>query len=91
MQCKLGRIFSDYRQFVSVLGILERYIGEWEDTDQQFIVRTLSKQHEKLLGLFLRFVDEQVRAIEDMKVTAKKRQGVLLMFKIFPVIVTVSV
>lgn len=91
MQCKPSRLFSDYRQLVSVLGILERYIGEWEDTDQQFIVRTLNKQHEKLVGLFLRFIDEQVRAIEDMKVTAKKRQGVLLMFKIFPVIVIFSV
>ena len=75
----------DCRQLVSVLGVLERYVLDWEDTDQGFIVRTLNKLHDKLGGLFHRFVEEQVRAIEDMKVTAKKRQGVLLMFKIFPV------
>jgi hypothetical protein len=61
------------------------YINQWEDTDQSFIVKTLNKQHDKLSGMFHRFVEEQVRAIEDMKITAKKRQGVLVMFKIFPV------
>jgi len=76
---------ANFRQLVSVLGALEKHILDWEDTDQSFIVRTLNKQHDKLGGLFHRFVEEQVRAIEDMKVTAKKRQGVLLMFKIFPV------
>jgi exocyst complex component 1 len=77
---------SDFRQLVSVLGILEKQISEWEETDQKFIIRTLNKQHDKLGGAFHRFVEEQVRAIEDMKVTAKKRQGVLLMFRTFPVL-----
>jgi len=73
------------RQLVTVLGVLENHIAEWEDSDQTFVLTTLNKQHDKLAGLFHRFVEEQVRAIEDMKVTAKKRQGVLLMFRIFPV------
>ena len=73
------------RQLVTVLGALESQINEWEDSDQAFILTTLNTQHDKLAGVFHRFVEEQVRAIEDMKVTAKKRQGVLLMFKIFPV------
>lgn len=77
---------SDSRQLVGTLGALEKHVVNWEDSDQAFIVRTLNKQHDKLGGLFHRFVEEQVRAIEDMKVTAKKRQGVLLMFKIFPVL-----
>ena len=82
-------VITDIRQLVTVLGVLEKYIGEWENSDQTFLVKTLNKQHDKLGGLFHRFVEEQVRAIEDMKVTAKKRQGVLLMFKIFPVNPTV--
>lgn len=85
MRCKNLSLLSNRSQLVNVMGVLEKYIVEWEDTDQTFIVRTLNKQHDKLAGLFHRFVEEQVRAIEDMKVTAKKRQGVLLMFKIFPV------
>jgi Exocyst complex component Sec3 len=70
---------------VSVLGLLEKYCLEWEATDQAFIVKTLNKQYDKLAGVFHRFVEEQVRSIEDMKVTAKKRQGVLLMFRALPV------
>jgi uncharacterized UPF0160 family protein len=85
MHCMSPVGVANFRQLVSVLGALEKHILDWEDTDQSFIVRTLNKQHDKLGGLFHRFVEEQVRAIEDMKVTAKKRQGVLLMFKIFPV------
>jgi exocyst complex component 1 len=78
------------RQLVTVLGVLDRHITEWEDSDQAFIVKILNKQHDKLGGLFHRFVEEEVRAIEDMKVTAKKRQGVLLMFKIFPVLLPLT-
>src|SRR5271155_5160281 len=80
----LKNVLTD-RQLVTVLGALENYISQWEDSDQTFVLTTLNKQHDKLAGVFHRFVEEQVRAIEDMKVTAKKRQGVLLMFRIFPV------
>ena len=76
----------NHRQLITALGVLEKYVLEWEDTDQMYLVKTLNKQHDKLAGSFHRFIEEQVRAIEDMKVTAKKRQGVLLMFKIFPVV-----
>ena len=75
---------ADALQLVTILGVLEKHINEWDDTDQSFVVRMLNKQHDKLGGLFHRFVEDQVHAIEDMKITAKKRQGVLLMFKIFP-------
>ena len=85
MHCIALFVCVDCRQLVSVLGVLEKHVLDWENTDQGFIVRTLNKLHDKLGGVFHRFVEEQVRAIEDMKVTAKKRQGVLLMFKIFPV------
>lgn len=37
-----------------------------------------------MVGLFHRFVDEQVRAIEDTKVKVKKRKGIILFMKIFP-------
>ena len=73
-----------------VLSALEKHINAFEDTDQAFITRTLQKQHDKLGGMFHRFIEDQVRAIEDMKVTAKKRQGVLLMFKMFPVFIIES-
>ncbi len=76
-----------HSQLITALGVLEKHILEWEDTDQMYLVKTLNKQHDKLAGAFYQFIEEQVRSIEDMKITAKKRQGILLMFKIFPVLV----
>lgn len=40
--------------------------------------------HERLTGLFTRFVDEQIRAIEDTKVKIKKRKGVIKFMNTFP-------
>ena len=40
--------------------------------------------HERLVGLFHRFVDEQIRGIEDTKVKIKKRKGVISFMRVFP-------
>ena len=46
--------------------------------------RTLQRIHDRLNGLFHRFVDEQVRAIEDTKVRVKKRRGIISFMRVFP-------
>ena len=63
---------------------IDRKLAELEDTNQDFITRTLQKMQERLTGLFTRFVDEQIRAIEDTKVKIKKRKGVIAFIKTFP-------
>jgi hypothetical protein len=55
-----------------------------EDTNQDFLTRNLQKIHERLKGLFNRFLEEQIRAIEDTKVKIKKRKGVIAFMKTFP-------
>lgn len=55
-----------------------------EETNQDFLTRNLQKIHERLQGLFSRFLDEQIRAIEDTKVKIKKRKGVISFMKTFP-------
>lgn len=47
-------------------------------------MRSLQKLHSRLVGLFNRFVDEQIRAIEDTKVKIKKRKGVISFMRVFP-------
>jgi hypothetical protein len=54
------------------------------ETSQEFLARTLQKLHAKLIGLFTKFLDEQIRAIEDTKVKIKKRKGVIAFIRIFP-------
>lgn len=55
-----------------------------DDTNQEFIIHSLQKVHSRLMGLFNRFVDEQIRGIEDTKVKVNKRKGVISFMRIFP-------
>ena len=44
----------------------------------------MNKVHDRVATLFGRFVEDQIRAIEDTKVKIKKRKGVITFIKIFP-------
>lgn len=55
-----------------------------DDTNQEFIIHSLQKVHSRLMGLFNRFVDEQIRGIEDTKVKVNKRKGVISFMRVFP-------
>ncbi len=64
--------------------VVERKLLEVEETSQEFLARTLHKLHSRLTGLFNKFLDEQIRAIEDTKVKINKRKGVIAFIRIFP-------
>src|SRR5690606_2956136 len=72
-------------QGVGLLQSMEEKIVYLEGSNQEFLLRNLEKQHTRLEALFNKFVDEQVRAIEDTKVKLKKRKGVIAFIKTFPV------
>lgn len=73
-----------YRQVVGLLFSLESQLFELEETNQEFLIQTMTKVHDRLAALFGRFVDEQMRGIEETKVKIKKRKGVISFMKIFP-------
>ncbi|KAK2744090.1 hypothetical protein FQN55_006958 [Onygenales sp. PD_40] len=75
---------GDPLQGVGVLFSMERKLSAYDETNQEFIVRNLQKIHSRFMGLFNRFVDEQIRAIEETKVKVKKRKGVISFMKTFP-------
>ncbi|CAI6326210.1 unnamed protein product [Periconia digitata] len=77
-------IKADPLQGIGILYAVDRKLHEIEDSNQDFLTRNLQKVHERLTGLFVRFVDEQIRAIEDTKVKIKKRKGVISFIKTFP-------
>ena len=56
----------------------------YEETNQEFIVRCIQRIHSRLMSLFTKFVEEQIRAIEDTKVKVKKRKGVISFMRTFP-------
>lgn len=54
-------------------------------SNQDYVNTLLQKLHGLLEGRFHRFVDEQIRAIEETKVKIDKRRGVISFFRVFPV------
>jgi hypothetical protein len=69
---------------VGILCAVDRKLLDIEDSNQDFLTKTLQKVHERLTSLFTRFVDEQIRAIEDTKVKIKKRKGIIRFINTFP-------
>jgi len=63
---------------------IETKLSELEDSNQEFLVQTLTKVHSRLVTRFERFIEEQIRGIEDTKVKIKKRKGVIAFMKTFP-------
>lgn len=70
---------------MGIIAVIQRKLLEIEESNQEFIARTLHKVHSNLGGLFVKFLDEQIRAIEDTKVKIKKRKGVIAFIRIFPI------
>ncbi|KAH8600423.1 exocyst complex component Sec3-domain-containing protein [Bisporella sp. PMI_857] len=77
-------IQADPLQGVGLIVTIERKLLDFEESNQEFLARTFQKLHGRLVGLFTKFLDEQIRAIEETKVKIKKRKGVIGFVKIFP-------
>lgn len=75
---------ADPLQGIGILYALETAMNDFDDTNQEFILHALQKIHSRLMGLFNRFVDEQIRGIEDTKVKVNKRKGVISFMRVFP-------
>ncbi|KAK4248562.1 exocyst complex component Sec3-domain-containing protein [Corynascus novoguineensis] len=74
----------DPLQGVGVLAIIERKMADMSQSNQDFLNNILQKLHGNLEAKFKKFVDDQVRAIEETKVKIKKRKGVIHFIRIFP-------
>ncbi|TKA79960.1 hypothetical protein B0A49_02178 [Cryomyces minteri] len=77
-------IKSDPLQGIGILTTLSHHISVLTETSQEFLSRTFSTLQQRLAGLFARFVDDQIRAIEDTKVKIKKRKGIIMFMRVFP-------
>ncbi|KZT30718.1 hypothetical protein NEOLEDRAFT_1126325 [Neolentinus lepideus HHB14362 ss-1] len=78
---------KDNIQIIGIIATLERFQAEAEERGNAFLLNLLEKQHARLKGLFDRHVNEQIKAVEETKITSKKRRGVVPFIKYFPVYV----
>ncbi|KAI9481520.1 MAG: exocyst complex component Sec3-domain-containing protein [Benjaminiella poitrasii] len=76
---------SDPTQAVSMLGAVEFQQEKWDESDQEFVLRLCKSILQRLTKMFENFITEQVRVIEETKVSSKKRRGILSFFRTFPV------
>ncbi|KAK0944801.1 hypothetical protein LTR29_003614 [Friedmanniomyces endolithicus] len=77
-------IAGDPIQGVGVMACLSRHAFYLQESSQEFLLQLLEGLSSRLQNLWSKFVDEQVRAIEDTKVKVKKRKGVIGFMKTFP-------
>ncbi|KAI6119811.1 exocyst complex component Sec3-domain-containing protein [Pisolithus croceorrhizus] len=80
-------IAKDTLQVVGVIVCLERFLSEAEERGNTFFLQMLDKQHLRLKGTFDRHVNQQIKMVEETKLTSKKRKGVAHFIKYFPVYV----
>ncbi|KAJ3482890.1 hypothetical protein NLG97_g7446 [Lecanicillium saksenae] len=75
-------------QGAGVLAVLEKKMSEISQSNQDYLNTTLQKLHDMLEGRFVKFVDEQIKAIEETKVKVNKRKGVISFIRVFPTFFT---
>ncbi|CAG8434427.1 1984_t:CDS:10 [Ambispora gerdemannii] len=74
----------DHIQSVGMLVVLDKHIYEYQKTSQEFLVKILGMVRLRCINIFEKFTNEQLRTIEETKVTSKKRKGIILFIKLFP-------
>ncbi|PFH54821.1 hypothetical protein AMATHDRAFT_353 [Amanita thiersii Skay4041] len=79
---------KDSMEIVGVLAVMERFITDAEERNNLYLQQLLGKQHARLKGVFDRHINEQLKSIEQTKLTLKKRRGVVQFVKHFPVYIS---
>ncbi|QRW06016.1 Exocyst complex component Sec3 [Ceratobasidium sp. AG-Ba] len=74
----------DSLQLVGIIAVLQRRIQEAQAQNQIFADRLLMKSLQRLNVQHQRQIDEQLHAIEQTKLTTKKRKGVAHFIRYFP-------
>jgi hypothetical protein len=77
-------IKSDPTQAVSVLSATEFQQEKWEGSDQEFTLRLCKSLSQRTTKMFETFISDQIRIVEETKVSSKKRRGILSFFRTFP-------
>ena len=96
----LGSIFShlheDISKFVDflvksdnlgclyLLALLEVNISKFETTNQDFLLQLLQRSKDKVVAVWNKYVNDQIRTIETTLVSSKKRKGVIYFVKVLP-------
>ncbi|GAA6058447.1 hypothetical protein JCM3770_005082 [Rhodotorula araucariae] len=82
-----GVLQRDSMQIVGILAVLDRFVLRGEEDRNEFLMRLLQKQYQRSLAALERSCKDQIRSIEQTKLTLKKRKGVVPFVRVFPLFV----
>lgn len=77
-------VAQDPLQGIGVLVTVEKKMADIAQSNQDYLNTIFQKLHGLLGGRFRKFVDDQIRAIEETKVKINKRKGVISFIRVFP-------
>ncbi|KAG2186053.1 hypothetical protein INT43_002491 [Umbelopsis isabellina] len=75
---------ADPTQGLSMLVAMDTQCESCEGSDQEFAITMLDFLRDRLEKMFEKFIEQQLRAIEETKITSKKRSGILPFIRVFP-------
>jgi exocyst complex component 1 len=75
---------------VGMMVKIEYHSKEYQKTSHTYVLNLLDSLLKRVLVTFDKFIDAQVKAIEDTRITTKKRNGILSFVRTFPVIFLVD-
>ncbi|TIB36441.1 hypothetical protein E3P86_02512 [Wallemia ichthyophaga] len=79
-----GALVKDNMQIVGIIVQLEKSMKDAYNKDQPYLHSLLKKQKMRLNNMFSKYISDQIRAIENTKLTTKKRMGVAPFIRIIP-------
>ncbi|KDE03286.1 hypothetical protein MVLG_06216 [Microbotryum lychnidis-dioicae p1A1 Lamole] len=82
-----GVLRMDPMQIVGIVAALDRFILQCEAERIEFLLRLFQRQHSKSISSLERQIKEQIKGIEQTKLTLKKRKGVVPFVRVFPIFV----
>ncbi|EIN14056.1 hypothetical protein PUNSTDRAFT_110196 [Punctularia strigosozonata HHB-11173 SS5] len=75
---------KDNMQIVGMVATIEKFLVDADERGNAFCMNVLEKQHSRLKALYERHINEQIKIVEDTKLTSKKRKGVAPFIRHFP-------
>jgi len=69
---------------IGMLAFVEHHLGTYMGTNQFYIRNILETIRKKVLNVWKSFMNEQVKAIEETRISSKKRTGIFPFIKTFP-------
>ncbi|KAI8826808.1 exocyst complex component Sec3-domain-containing protein [Fimicolochytrium jonesii] len=75
---------GDQTYAIGMMVAVEDFVDDYKETCHSYLMEVLDDINKKVGGVFEKFLEEQIKAIDESKTTLKKRNGILSFVRTFP-------